>query len=163
MLQEPYPIWSAVRPEIRKAIEVDIPVLLDLAQEGIDQCGVPETPVDREYLTIAWRAVIASPDKTWHAVVDSEGVPVGYSHGFLGGQWHVAKPMTFLSTMYIKPEHRSIQVFDRLIDDFVDWSRSVNAEAVWSCLTNSMGGPVLDRLWRRKGFHPAGQMYERYV
>lgn len=163
MLQEAYPVWPETKPLIRPAVEADIPALLDLAQEGIDQCGVEETPVDREWLATKWREVLARPDKVWHAVVEVNGELVGYSHGFLGGQWHVPQPMAYLSTMYVKPAHRNIKVFDWLIDGFTKWAETVNAEAVWSCLTNSMCGPAVERLWRRKGFHPAGQMYERYV
>lgn len=163
MTQEAYPIWPETRPVIRLAHECDIPALVDLAQEGIDQCGVPETPVDRDWLAERWRDIMRHPELIWHAVVEINGEIVGYTHGYLGPQWHVPKPMAYLSTMYIREPHRSIRLFDWLIEGFVNWARTVGAEAVWSCLTNNMRGPVLDRLWRRRGFHPAGQMYERYV
>ena len=163
MLQEAYPLWPALRPIARPARRDDIPALLGLAQEGIDNCLVPDTPIDRDHLATNWEKVFSRPDAFWHMVAEFEGELVGYTHGSLGGQWHTPRTMAYLCTMYIRKEHRSAALFGEMVESFVAWAKQVGAEATWSCLTNGMTGPILDRLWRRHGFHCVGTMYERTV
>ena len=163
MHQEAYPLWPAIRPIVRPARKDDIPALIALGQEGIDQCLVPDTPIDTAYLTEAWETILARPDAAWHAVAEFQGELVGYTHGYVGSQWHTRKTMAYLCTMYIRKEHRSPPVFNEMVDSFTAWAKQVGAEAAWSCLTNGMGGPVIDRLWQRRGYHYVGTMYERML
>ena len=161
VIQEAQPIWPKPQALVRPARDGDIPALLELAQEGIDRCLVPDTAIDFDWLAQNWKRVIAAPELAWHAAVEVDGGLVGYSHGYCAPQWHTPKPMAYLSTMYVREAHRSSGSFNDLVRGFTAWAQEARCEGAWAALTNGMGGAAWDRLWRKHEYHYTGTMYER--
>ena len=155
MLQEAYP--ERPKPVVRPACAADIPLLVDLCEEGVKHCGLAEDELDREVLARNLVLMLASPDHCIRLFGTS-----GYGHAFVGWNLHAPTKIVYVPHLYVRPGTRSLAVFDQFITEFAAFTRDRGATSMVGCTMNGIVSPAYDRLWARHGFRVTGTLYERF-
>lgn len=141
--------------QLRVANENDIADLVNLGQRLIDEApNYSERPFNPEALKQNLQSVLDSTG-TIFIVVSGSNI-VGGIVCLTTKDWFNDDLIAFEQVLYVKPEYRVTRAPLMLIDAFVEWAKSMNADRIQCGTTTGIQTKGCLRLYKKFGFREHG-------
>ncbi len=150
---------------IRKAVEADLPVLVDfLAKLALHVAGAPTLKLkknERSRLMNVMRASLADPDKLIIVAAASDDIPVGMGYLYISrnqGIWEQAEETesksAFIDDVWVEPDYRNQGIFRKIIHELVEFAENHDVHEL--ILEYALSNKEAEAVWTRLGFKPTG-------
>ncbi len=150
---------------IRKAVEADLPVLVDfLAKLALHVAGAPPLKLkknERSRLMQVLRTSLSDPDKLIIVAATADDNPVGMGYLYVvenQGIWEQAEEAeaksAFIDDVWVEPDFRNQGIFSALIRELIKFAESHDVHEL--ILEYAVSNKEAEAVWTRLGFKPTG-------
>lgn len=146
---------------IRRMVEDDIEVLTAIGGQMHSESAYGHTEYSPQKCaelgnTIVWNPMFVG------LVSEINGVINGFFIGVISEHYFSATLMSSDLLLYVVPEHRNGLSGVRLIKSYIEWAKESGVEPCNIQLGQTAGidPAVVDRLYKKLGFHPSGTIYK---
>lgn len=155
---------------LRAAKFVDVPRLVELAQEMhaasryVGRIAVNEELAHKAFAALVQRHNGSHAGGTLVNVAEHDGVVTGFMAGLLDPVYHFGDKLAAKDAyLYVGPSPTRSADLNALLDAYIAWAEGnpkvMDINLSW---TNAVDGAErIAKLYRRKGFHMTGEIYER--
>ena len=149
---------------IRKATLDDVPLLMLFADWLEDESArYKRLGVNKEKVVSHFTAIIENEDIGVILLAEQNGVVLG---GFAGGvysDWMTDSLLTFDYVNYVMPECRGLKIGEKLVAEFVKWSKQRGAKLVQCGTATGITPDKTIEMYKRCGFREQGRFLEMEI
>lgn len=142
--------------ELRKVDFQDIPKLVEMLVEILPTIKTYERiPVEPNRVRTLLQANIDNKELYARVLVENEdfvGVGIGFVTRYAFSNMYHAQDML----LYISPERRNFRTVKLIVEDFCDWSKTMNAKQIFVSNTAGVNAELHARLMSHFGFEVVG-------